>query len=405
MGLRDFAWRIVQTGVGPHLSLVDRKHVMLTNVVSVVGAVIMVSWIPLQWVSGLAWTVGVNLVVLVFVAAAVELNRRRRHTAASVACWLFGFANNWVAVWLWGADTGTLWFIPHFIVIPFLIMPSGARRLTIGLAGLGFAEFVIVATNQSLFPGPEDLFVGVETQLMVNAVLSGLAFGAMALAFTSTVDDTDAALEAQRERSDQLLRNVLPQAIAERLKADPDTAIADKHDGVTVLFADIVGFTPLSERLSPAETVLLLNQVFTAFDAICARHGVEKIRTIGDGYMVVAGAPESREDHAEALTRAALEMRDYMAANPTEEGLRVRIGLNSGPAVAGIVGTQRFHYDVWGDAVNVAARMESMGEPGRVQVAEGTWTRIREAFRCSPKRMLAVKGKGDLPTWFVEERL
>ena len=208
-------------------------------------------------------------------------------------------------------------------------------------------------------------------------------------------------LVRERARADALLLNVLPPAVAERLKRAPDQAIADRYEQVTVLFADIVGFTPLSARVTAERTVELLNEIFSAFDAICDRAGVEKIRTIGDGYMAVAGAPTPREDHAEAMMRVAISMRDYMASGPVDEPLEVRIGINSGSAVAGIVGTTRFHFDLWGDAINVAARMEALGEPGRIHIAEGTWVLVRDVVPCESRGRIPVKGKGEMETWFV----
>ena len=214
-------------------------------------------------------------------------------------------------------------------------------------------------------------------------------------------------LRQEHVRAERLLLNVLPPAIAERLKAQPGKTIAEQFDEVTALFADVVGFTGLSERLSPHEAVALLNEVFTAFDRFANRHGVEKIRTIGDGYMVVAGAPVRRDDHCDAIARMALDMRDWMAERRNRDQLpiQIRIGINSGAAVGAVVGTSRFHYDLWGDAINVAARMESLGEPGRIHVAEGAWRRLRKTYQLQPRGELDVKGKGSMPTWYLEAPL
>lgn len=211
-------------------------------------------------------------------------------------------------------------------------------------------------------------------------------------------------LTMEQKRSDELLLNVLPAQIAVRLK-ETSEPIADQCEDVSVLFADVVGFTPMSELLSPRESVDLLNQVFSHFDELALRHGVEKIRTIGDGYMAAAGIPVERPDHAIALVEMALEMRAYMAARPADAPpLQIRIGINSGPAVAGIIGTTKFHYDLWGDMVNVAARMESHGEPGEIQITRATYERIQDQFICRPRGLIEVKGKGSMETWFVEAK-
>jgi PAS domain S-box-containing protein len=211
-------------------------------------------------------------------------------------------------------------------------------------------------------------------------------------------------LRQEHARAERLLLNVLPPTIAERLKAHPGKTIAEHFDEVTALFADVVGFTGLSERLSPHEAVELLNEVFTAFDRFADRYGVEKIRTIGDGYMVAAGAPVQRDDHCDAIARMALDMRDWMTDRRRSDTLpiQVRIGINSGSAVGAIVGTSKFHYDLWGDAINVAARMESLGEPGRIHVAEGAWEILRGGYRLESRGEVDVKGKGTMPTWYLE---
>jgi len=218
---------------------------------------------------------------------------------------------------------------------------------------------------------------------------------------------TETKLRQEHARAERLLLNVLPPAIAERLKAHPGKTIAEQFDEVTALFADVVGFTGLSERLSPHEAVELLNEVFTAFDGFADRHGVEKIRTIGDGYMVVAGAPVPRDDHCDAIARMAIDMRGWMEERRHSDNLpiQVRIGINSGTAVGAVVGTSKFHYDLWGDAINVAARMESLGEPGRIHVAEGAWLNLRGGYHLEPRGEIEVKGKGAMPTWYLVDPL
>jgi guanylate cyclase len=209
-------------------------------------------------------------------------------------------------------------------------------------------------------------------------------------------------LDQARAQADQLLNDVLPSQVAARLKAGED-AIADQFYEVTVLFADVVGFTPLSAQLPPAKSVQLLNEVFSAFDEICHRHGVEKIRTIGDGYMAVSGAPERRDDHAQAMARVALDMRQWLRTQ--EQPLKLRIGMNSGPAVGGVIGSTRFHYDLWGDAVNIAARMESHGEAGCIQIGPRTQTLLERGFRCSPRGSIEIKGRGAMETFWLEDEV
>ena len=208
-----------------------------------------------------------------------------------------------------------------------------------------------------------------------------------------------------QQQSDDLLHNILPDEIATRLKADT-SMIADDFPAASVLFADVVGFTPMSAGMSPPQLVGLLNSVFTKFDKFVGELGLEKIKTIGDEYMVASGVPMPRPDHAEALAELALRIRDHVAAN--EFGghqLSLRIGINSGPVVAGIIGTHKFSYDMWGDTVNTASRMESEGIAGKIQVSPATYELIQHAYVFEPRGTVSVKGKGAMETYFLTNAL
>ena len=205
-----------------------------------------------------------------------------------------------------------------------------------------------------------------------------------------------------QEKSETLLLNILPKEIAAILKNESRT-IADHYDEASVLFADMVGFTPLSAQLPPVEMVELLNEVFSYFDSLLDKYNVEKIRTIGDSYMVASGVPRGRSDHAQALVRMALEMRNYVATHVfgNGQGLSFRIGINSGSVIAGVIGRRKFVYDVWGDAVNIASRMESHGLGNAVQITQATYELIKDEFVCEPRGSVNVKGKGEMDVWLV----
>jgi class 3 adenylate cyclase len=209
-------------------------------------------------------------------------------------------------------------------------------------------------------------------------------------------------LDAERQRSERLLLNVMPAPIAERLKAGEEP-IADSYPETTVLFADIVNFTGISSRVSPDQLVVLLNDVFSDFDRIAAHHRLEKIKTIGDAYMVVGGLPDVRADHAEAVAEMALAMMESVAErrDPTGDPLKLRIGINTGPVVAGVIGTAKFAYDLWGDAVNTAARMESHGVPEGIQVTEDTYQRLKGRYHFEARGPVDIKGKGAMPVYLL----
>jgi adenylate cyclase len=207
----------------------------------------------------------------------------------------------------------------------------------------------------------------------------------------------------QRE-SDDLLHNILPDEVAGRLKVGA-ALIADTYESTSVLFADVVDFTPMSAAMSPQELVGLLNTLFTTFDGFVDELGLEKIKTVGDAYMVASGVPVARRDHAHAIADLALLIRDHTAENTIDgQTLSLRIGINSGPAVAGIVGTHKFAYDLWGDVVNTASRMESEGIPGAIQVTAATHELIRDEFLCDARGVVTVKGKGEMRTYVLLRR-
>jgi class 3 adenylate cyclase len=209
-------------------------------------------------------------------------------------------------------------------------------------------------------------------------------------------------LTEEKQTSERLLLNVLPGPIAERLKTG-ENLIVDRFDAVSVLFADIVGFTALSSRTSPEALVTMLNELFSTFDRLAEQHGLEKIKTIGDAYMVVAGIPHPVADHAAAITEMAIDMLAFIDSYSRRLGLEltIRVGIHTGPVVAGVIGAKKFIYDLWGDTVNTASRMESHGVPGRIQVSDTTYQLLAGRFAFESRPPIEVKGKGAMQTYLV----
>ena len=254
-----------------------------------------------------------------------------------------------------------------------------------------------------------DASVAAEVQPLPNiASLTLFAFNIAGIGSLSFVGLSyfRAQRDAAERRSERLLLNVLPESIATRLKRGEEP-IADLHDDITVLFADLAGFTVRSAHETPAETVAVLNEVFSVFDSLVSRYGLEKIRTIGDSYMVASGVPVARPDHASAICAMALDLRHEVARlNAVHDwDLSFRIGINSGPAVAGIVGREKFHYDLWGDTVNVASRMESHGLPDQIQVTESVYERLKHDFAFERRGLIDIKGKGPTLTYLLVGRV
>ena len=213
-------------------------------------------------------------------------------------------------------------------------------------------------------------------------------------------------LERLHRENERLLLNILPEPIADRLRSG-ERLIADRFEDVTLLFADIVGFTELSSSMRPDELVAVLNEVFTVFDDLVDEHRLEKVKTIGDAYMVVGGLTDPAPDHTARVARMAIDLAARVGEIDAAKrlGIRFRVGINSGPVVAGVIGTKKFIYDIWGDTVNLASRMESTGVPGRVQVSAAVEERLRTDFRLTPRGLTDVKGKGVIPTWFLESEV
>jgi len=236
------------------------------------------------------------------------------------------------------------------------------------------------------------------TMLALNVVVGG------GVAFLLLAVFAQQRANAQ-ERADSLLLNILPRSIAEKLKAKPQM-IADQFSAASILFADVVDFTPMADHNSPAAVVEMLDQLFGHFDELAERYDLEKIKTIGDCYMVAAGIPSPRQDHARALALVALDMLDAVRENGAmgKLGFELRIGINSGPVVAGVIGRKRFLYDLWGDAVNIASRMQTEGTPGSIQITGPTYELLKDEFVCEPRGTIAVKGKGDMETWYLVGR-
>ena len=240
------------------------------------------------------------------------------------------------------------------------------------------------------------------TMLGLNIAVGGTIVFILLAVFARERRDALAALRVEQAKAENLLLNILPRSIADRLKAQTQP-IADQIGSASILFADVVDFTPWSDGLPPADVVGYLDHLFSRFDELAERHGLEKIKTIGDCYMVAAGVPTPRPDHARALALMALDMLETMRSDDVvgRLGLELRVGINSGPVVAGVIGRKRFLYDLWGDAVNTASRMESHGTPGRIQITRATYELLGDDFDCESRGTIAVKGKGEVEAWYL----
>lgn len=294
-----------------------------------------------------------------------------------------------------------LFVLTSAVAVSFMPHLSDARRAVL-LACVVVATVGIAAVSFAVPPlAPFDR-LGTMILAVANVALATGVISLTLAVFSVAIREAESRAVSEYERAEALLRNILPEEVAMRLKEAPQV-IADEHADATILFADIVDFTAQSSRLAPAELVDRLNAVFSAFDRLALKHGVEKIKTIGDAYMVVAGLPRPRPDHAQVIVRLAHDMLAELDRinEGLSEPIRLRIGINTGPVVAGVIGQTKFAYDLWGDAVNVASRLEEIAEPGQIRIGDATQAALNGAFPIVDLGEVELRGRGRLRTWSV----
>ncbi len=311
----------------------------------------------------------------------------------TVLCWWLGTGSGLQFYYLVGAA----------IIVLVLGIDYIAQAAAIAAAGAGLAIAMQLLAPETTRAQPAWTYTFGYISSVVSSWLMVVATIWFAL---REITRAERAIEAEYDRSESLLANILPARIAQRLKDPSRTVIADKYDDASVLFADIAGFTSRASDTQPTDLVRFLDRFYTQLDALVDRHGLEKIKTSGDSYMVVSGVPEPRPDHLEALAELALDMAQEVAGlkDPLGRAVPLRIGLAVGPVVAGVVGARKFFYDVWGDAVNVAARMETTDVEGRIQVPQDVYDRLKHVFVFEERGDIDVKGKGVMHTWYLVGR-
>jgi adenylate cyclase len=389
--------RALSIGADPHDTADERFRRRLLVGVALIILPVAVVWGVLYWVIGerevalTPWLYATGSIVSLAIFARTQSFAFLR-TAQQLLILVAPVAGT---IMLGGLDESSS------VVLWSLFAPLGAVAFDRpGRAWPWFAAFiatilVALALSEVVRPNGADLPEAfVRTFDVLNIVVVSVVAMLLLVTFARGRETAQARVEA-------LLANVLPTEVAQRLQSDPNS-IADHFDEASILFADVVDFTPLSSRLDARQVVGLLDRLFTSFDELVDRYDVEKIKTIGDCYMVAAGVPRERPDHADALARLALDMcqcaKDFLPEG-LDHDLRLRIGISSGPVVAGVIGRRRFLYDLWGDTVNMASRMESHGTPDTIQITRSTWELLREEFVTEPLGRVDVKGKGAVETW------
>ena len=304
-----------------------------------------------------------------------------------------------------GTDSGVQFY--YLVSASLAVLVLGVEHLTLAGIVVAIGAGLVIALQ---FLVPAD--TGIQPRWAIDAGFVFATVGACTLTLATVwyamreVSRAEAAMEIEYDRSEALLANILPATVAAQLKDPAHGTIAVRYDDASVLFTDIAGYTERASDMDPTELVRFLDRLYTTFDRLVDRHGLEKIKTTGDGYMVVSGVPVPRDDHVEAIAALALDISRAVAGlrDPQGNPVPLRMGIAAGPVVAGVVGARRFFYDVWGDAVNVASRMESTAPVGKIQVTADVYERLGDAFVLEERGDVDVKGKGVMRTWFLLDR-
>ena len=304
-----------------------------------------------------------------------------------------------------GTDSGVQFY--YLVSASLAVLVLGVEHLVLAASVVTFGAGLVVAMQ---FLVPQD--TGIQPRWALDAGFVIATVGACLMIFATVVyamrevERAEEAMEVEYDRSEALLANILPGSVAAKLKDPARGVIADRYDDASILFADIAGFTERASEMAPTELVRFLDRLYTTFDRLVDRHGLEKIKTTGDSYMVVSGVPTPRTDHVEAIAALALDMSRAVTdlRDPRGNPVPLRMGIAAGPVVAGVVGARRFFYDVWGDAVNVASRMESTDPEGRIQVPHDVYERLRHDFILEERGDVEIKGKGVMRTWYLVGR-
>jgi adenylate cyclase len=399
---RRWVDRVTCLGVSDTDTAEERTHKEALNLSALLIGVLASAWVAIYAALGLWVSAAIPLAYqLITLAGFLLLARRGRHVAfrrSQLAAMLaLPFLLQWSLGGFEASGAVALWAV----VVPFGALTFQGARAAVPWFLAFIALLAVSAVIDGRLPADADIPSWLVTAFFfLNVGVVSLTAFLLLQYFVRARERAHVLLGAERERSERLLLNVFPGPIVDRLKLDTGV-IADRHPQVSVLFADLAGFTPATERLRPEEVVKFLDLIFTEFDELVAQRGLEKIKTMGDGYMVAGGIPTFVPDHAERVADLALGMREFLKARGLSPDLGIRVGIDTGPVVAGVIGRSRFGYDLWGDTVNTASRMESHAPHGAIQVTQRTRNLLADRFDLERRDAVEVKGKAPMTTYLL----
>ena len=395
--------RIIDTGVNSRFTVTENRYIRVTNIASILGTLFMVLWMSTAlFITDTPIVYGSNgLLALMFSCVPVINGKGWRALAAT---WFAVTSYFGVILFLYllgySSDVWVIFFI--IIITPYMTFPTKSRKIAIGFSMLGCLTLILSVSLQSKIPAHYEVIDPYFLQI-VNVSATGLICLSLIWSLSVLIDRSEESLRNEQQRSDDLLHNILPVSVAKDLK-ETGKSVPKRFKNVTIMFTDFKGFTELVASIPAITLVNELNDIFGRFDEIVDEEGIEKIETIGDAYLAACGLEEEITDHAVKCIRAAKQMLAYLEERNSKHEIkwRMRVGIHSGPIVAGVVGKKKFNYDLFGDTINTASRIESSGEPGKINISETTYLLVKDDIKCESRGKIRAKGKGELEMYFVK---
>ena len=403
--MRDLWSKLIRIGIHPGLTPLEIKYIRATNGIAIITPITVLSFLPnlIQFLPATKLLLLNLLLSILQYLFILYFTKKRLYTFAKTYMLLSAAFNVVVASLLLGGDMNFHFYLLAVLAVGYFIYSSSEKKhqfyITIFLSLIFISLEIWFSFHGGFLEFPSEFLVlsRINNNIGLLILISVLLY-VISMSYTQSELD----LEEERKKNELLLHNILPVPIANRLKVSHDS-IAEGFQSATILFADIVGFTTLAESKTPEEVIGILNEIFSEFDQLVDETNLEKIKTIGDAYMVASGLPLESPDHAKLIAWLALKMRESLSKFNQNSGqkLEIRIGIHSGPVVAGVIGKKKFTYDVWGDTVNTASRMESHGIPGKIQISEKTFSILKDDFECMERGLIEIKGKGFMKTYIL----
>ncbi len=403
--IRNLWSKLTRIGIHPGLTPLEIKYVRATNGIAILTPITVLSFLPnlIQFLPATKLLL-INLLFSIFLYLFIfYFTNKRLYTIAKTYMLLSAASNVSFASLVLGGDMNFHFYLLAVLIVGFFIYSSSEKIhqysiiIIISLLFLGLEVWFFFHNRLFEFPSEFLVLSRINNNIGLFILISVILY-----VISMSYSQAEIDLEEERKKNELLLHNILPVPIAEKLKLSHES-IADGFQEATILFADIVGFTTLAETKTPEEVIGILNEIFSEFDELVEELQLEKIKTIGDAYMVASGLPLESPDHAKSIASLALKMKESLSKlnQNNEQALEIRIGIHSGPVVAGVIGKKKFSYDVWGDTVNTASRMESHGIPGKIQISEKTFSFLKNDFDCMERGLIDIKGKGSMKTYIL----